>query len=169
MAYIDDATYESIPHKPEWYALEPFNPSLVAFRDDSGAEHRYMLSALDEVYANEIGDSYAPGTIPPEEREVSDTLLVTVAFRDRVSTFEFWWSQFVRQTESYRVSLEWFRRLQALCEQSREHRAAFCRLSKSRNVPQALQQELKRIISICDQKADANRSLNGAALASVAK
>ena len=159
MSNIANIEYsEALPRTQEWYAQEPFNPSLVAFRDNNGVEHRFMFSALDEVYANEIGDSYAPGTIPTEEREVIDTLLVTVAFRDRVSTFECWWSQFVRETESYRMSQEWLRRLQSLCERSREHRAAFCRLSKSKRVPSSLQRELMQIVILSDIKNRASKT-----------
>lgn len=149
-AHID--TCEGIPREPGWYAQEPFDPSLVAFRDDKGTEYRFMHSPLDEIYATEPGDSYGIGTIPPEEREVRDTLLATIAFRGRVSRFEFWWSQFVSPTESYRVSLDYFRKLNVLCERSREHRAAFCRLSSSESISPRLRLELRRIVAMCDSK-----------------
>lgn len=142
---------ESIPRSPEWYAKEPFDPSIVAFRDNDGREHRYMNSPLDETYADEPGDSYRSGTLPPEEREVRDTFLAAVTFRNRVSWFEFWWSQFFKPTESYRVSLEWFQKLHTLCAKSREHRAAFCRLSKSEKLVFGLRFELRRIVEMCDQ------------------
>lgn len=148
-ATIEDC--EAIPRPAKWYAREPFNPSLVAFRDDEGREYRYMSSPLDETYAAEPGDSYRPGTLPPEEREVRDMLLATVVFRRQVSWFDFWWSQFLKPTKSYCVSLEYFQKLHELCARSREHRAAFCRLSKSECIGRNLRRELKRIVDMCDQ------------------
>ncbi len=142
---------EAIPRSPEWYAQATFDSSLVAFRDNEGMEHRYMITPLDEIYANEPGDSYRLGTIPPEEREVRDTLLVAVALRQRVSWLDFWWSQFAKPTKAYRASLECFRKLHALCASSREYRAAFCRLSKSDQIDPGLCRELKRIVDICDR------------------
>lgn len=142
---------EAIPRPPEWYAKEPFDHSIT-FRDYEGKEHRYMHSPLDEVYAVEPGDFYQAGTIPPEEREVRDTLLATIAFRNRVSWFEFWWSQFITPTKAYRVSLEYFQKLDALCARSREHRAAFCRLSKNERIAPGLRLELKRIVDVRDKR-----------------
>lgn len=143
---------ESIPRSPEWYAKEPFDPSIAAFRNNSGKISYFMRSALDETYVEEPGDDYLAGTIPPEEREVRDTLLVTILLRNQVSRFAFWWSQFVRPTGAYLASLESFEKLSALCARSREHRAAFCRLANSEGVTPALRRELKRIIDVCSNE-----------------
>ncbi|MVF24250.1 hypothetical protein EVC37_21965 [Methylocaldum sp. BRCS4] len=110
-----------------------------------------MHSPMDETYAAEPDDTYLPGSIPPEEREVSDTLLATVAFRNRVSWFDFWWSQFIKPTNSYRASLEYFQKLHALCARTKEYRAAFCRLSNSERIPPQLRRELRRIVDLCDK------------------
>lgn len=148
-ARIEDCA--AIPHPTEWYAREPFDPSVVAFNNADGSPQQYMNSPLDEVYAVEPGDSYRAGSIPPEEREVRDTLLVTVAFRNRVSWFDFWWSQFGTPTAAYRTSLDCFQRLSALCAKSRAYRAAFCRLSNGEALVPGLRSELKRIVDLCDQ------------------
>ena len=148
-------TDHSIPRPPEWYAKEPFDASVVAFWDDEGVAHYFMHSPLDETYAAEPGDMYSPGSIPPEEREVRDTLLVAIIFRKRVSWIDFWWSQFFRPTQAYLVSLENLQKLGELCARSREHRAAFCRLSKCMSLHPAipgLSMELKRIVDMADKQ-----------------
>ena len=147
-ARIEDC--ETLPRSAEWYAQYPFNPALVAFRDAGGKGFSHMYSPLDEVYDAEPGGDILVGAIPPEEREVRDYLVVAVALRERVTFFEFWWSQFVGQTESYKASLEALRKLNDLCARTREHRAAFCRLSNSIVLHKGLRNELKRIVAHCD-------------------
>ena len=147
----------SIPRSPQWYAREPFDPTVVAFRDNEGKEHRYMHTPLDEIYAAEPRGAAVVGSLPPEEREVRDTLLVTTLFRSRVSWLDILWSQLVRPTKAYQVSLDHFDKLDALCARSREYRAAFCRLSTSNTLAPGLRRELKRIVQISDQRRSANR------------
>jgi hypothetical protein len=130
----------------------PFDPALVAFKDDAGAEYRYINSPLDMVYANEPCDHCLAGTLPPEEMEVRRLLAVTILYRNRVSWFDFWWSQFVKPTKTYSASVEYFRKLEELCAKSREHRAAFCRISNSDQVGPGLRHELKRVIGLCETR-----------------
>lgn len=143
----------SIPRSPEWYREEPFDPRTVAFWDDKGVAHYFMNSPLDEAYAAEPGDMYPPGSLPPEEREVRDTLMVSIVFRRRVSGFAFWWSQFFRPTQAYRASREWFNKLEALCTKSPEYRASLCRLANCESIPPELRMELKRIVDMRDKHA----------------
>ncbi|MBG6083129.1 hypothetical protein [Rubrivivax gelatinosus] len=143
--------FETMPRAPSWYAKEPFDPSVIAFRGNDGREWRYMNSPLDERYLAEPLGHFVLGSIPPEEREVRDTLVAAAFARRRVSTFQFWWSQIFGPTESYRVCLVYFRRLNQLCGCSREHRAAFCRLSNSDSTPPFIRRELKRIVDLCDR------------------
>jgi len=138
---------DAIPRKSSWYAQEPFNASLVAFRDNEGHEYRYMTSPLDEIYLTEPLDHFVAGTIPPEEREVRDTLVAAVLMRKQVSRIEFWWSQFFKPTQSYQRSLEYFRHLDSLCGLSPTYRAAFCRLSTSAQMPPFIRADLKRIVA----------------------
>ncbi len=147
---MTDDTPESIPRAPEWYQRIPFDPSLVAFRDEQGNEKRYMISALDEHYQEEPGDCIALGAIPPEEREVRDHLTVAILARHQVSGFEFWWSQVIRPTERYRMVLSHFQSLHDLCRRSPEHRAAICRIANSPMTRPILKRELRRIVDMTD-------------------
>lgn len=143
---------EAIPRPSEWYAQEPFDLSLN-FSDVDGNKLRYMATPLDETYAAEPGDHYEVGSIPPEEREVRDHLLLAVVLRGQVSSWEFWWSQFFGETKAYKASRNQFKKLDELCHQSREHRAAFCRLSKDSGIVRGLRMELTRIVDRCDKDA----------------
>lgn len=142
---------ESMPCAPSWYAREPFDPSVVAFLDNRGRPWRYMNSPLDETYIAEPVDEYVAGSLPPEEREVRDTLVATMMFRERVSYFDFWWSRFFKPTESYLVYIEYLLRLEQLIGCSAEHRAAFCRLFNGQQIRRAIRVELKRMVAVHDQ------------------
>lgn len=140
--------------RPSWeYAQEPFDPSLTFMQD--GQRTRHMDTPLDERYVTEPFDSFAVGSIPPEEREVRDHLIAAALLRRRVSTLEFWWSQFVRQTESYRTSSDAFAKLEALCSSSREHRAAFIRMGNGETLPKFIRAELLRMVARTDARANA--------------
>lgn len=106
-----------------------------------------MHSPLDETYLVEPVGSFIAGTIPPEEREVRDTLVAAIAMRAQVSFWGLLWSQVFKPTKSYLRSLEYFKRLDQLCGLSAEYRAAFCRLSTSRQLPGFICADLKRIVS----------------------
>jgi hypothetical protein len=122
-----------------------------------GQRTRHMDTPLDERYVTEPFDHFAVGSIPPEEREVRDHLIAAALLRRRVSTFEFWWSQFVRQTESYRTSCEAFAKLEALCSRSREHRAAFIRMGNGETLPKFIRAELLRVVARTDARPNAGR------------
>lgn len=145
-------TAGQIPRRPESYQRMPFDPSQVAFVDDKGNEKRYMLSPLDERYLEEPGDSFTPGTIPPEEIEVRDYLTVSILARRQVSGFEFWWSQFFRPTERYRQAQRAQQSLHDVCRRSPQHRAAICRIANSEMTAKYLKKELRRIIAIVDER-----------------
>lgn len=138
-----------IPKPTAEYNRYPFDTSYT-FTVDGGIG-RYMSSPLDEVYEHEPGDQVAMGSLPPEEFEVRDHLLLACALRSRVSGFEFWWSQFLKPTEAYRKSAAAFERLGALAARSPEHRAAFVRLSRCSAVGKVIQLELTRMVNRADR------------------
>lgn len=142
--------------RPSWeYGQEPFDPSLTFMCD--GQRTRHMNTPLDERYVTEPFDHFAVGGIPPEEREVRDHLIVASFLRGRVSTLEFWWSQFVRQTKNYRTSCEAFAKLEAQCSSSREHRAAFIRMGNGETLPKFIRTELLRMVARSDARANSVR------------
>lgn len=142
--------------RPSWeYAQEPFDPSLTFMQD--GQRTRHMDTPLDERYVTEPFDRFAVGSIPPEEREVRDHVIASALMRSRVTTLEFWWSQFVRQTDNYRASLEAFTKLEALCSRSREHRAAFIRMGNGETLPKFIRAELLRMVARTDARPNAGR------------
>ncbi|MYM92631.1 hypothetical protein [Duganella vulcania] len=141
----------SFPQAPSEYAKEPFDPSVVAFKDNDGRTWRYMNTPLDETYLAEPIDHFLVGTIPPEEREIRDTLVAATVMRRQVSIFQFWWSQFFKPTKAYLRSREYFRRLDQLCGRTPEHRAAFCRLATSKRLPPFICADLKRIVTKHDR------------------
>ncbi|WP_244142334.1 hypothetical protein [Burkholderia vietnamiensis] len=116
-----------------------------------------MNTPLDERYVTEPFDRFAVGSIPPEEREVRDHVIASALLRRRVTTLEFWWSQFVRQTDNYRASLEAFTKLEALCSRSREHRAAFVRMGNGETLPKFIRAELLRMVARTDTRGNAGR------------
>lgn len=140
----------SIPRPSEWYREEPFDSTTIAFRTTDGVALKYINTPLDEEYLVPPGESYKVGTLPPEEREVRDMLLVTLLSRRHISVFNFWWSQFIKPTQSYLMCLENFKTLGELCGSSKEYRAAFCRLSKDPNIAPWLRNELTKIIHKTD-------------------
>lgn len=139
----------AIPRPSEEYLEFPFDPSLRVRVD--GQETPYMATPLDEVYTFEPIHAFAQGSLPPQECEVRDHLLLATLLRARVSVLDFWWSQFVRETESYRASSEAFRKLDDLCRRSMEHRASFLRLSNSLSIRMPIREELRKIVARADR------------------
>ena len=122
----------------------------MAFRDTNGKEHRYMQSALDETYESDPVNHYVDGTIPLEEIEVRDALLIAGHRGVQLTTFDVAWSRLVRPTRAYKNYVDIVEKLVALCAQSREHRAAFCRMSKSETFGRVIRHEMRKIIAACD-------------------
>ncbi|MPQ69337.1 hypothetical protein GC387_22285 [Pseudomonas sp. MWU12-2323] len=138
----------TIPRPSEEYFEFPFDPSLRVRVDNRKTP--YMATPLDEAYTCEPGQTFAQGSLPPQECEVRDYLLLATLVRARVSTLDFWCSQFFRETESYKASSEAFKKLDDLCRRSMEHRAAFLRLSNGLSIPEPIRLELRKIVSRAD-------------------
>ena len=112
----------------------------------NGFVTRYMDSPCSEKYSFEPIDRFVAAGLPPEEREVRDHLLVAHVLRNRITTFEFWLSQFFRETANFRTCREAFKVLESLCARSPEHRAAFLRLANGNVLPPPIRLELKKIV-----------------------
>lgn len=132
------------PRPSWWYEKEPFDPNLTVQID--GLVTRYMDSPRSEEYIFEPIDRFVERGLPPEEREVRDYLLVAHLLRTRVTGFEFWWSQLVRETEHYKKCRRAFKNLEALCGKSPEHRAAFLRMANGDVFPPKIRFELKKMV-----------------------
>lgn len=137
------------PRPSWWYEQEPFDPNLTFVIN--GLETRYIDSPCAEKYVFEPVDRFVSGGLPPAEREVRDHLLVAHLLRRRVTRLEFWWSQFFRETEKFRVCQEAFKNLESLCARSPEHRAAFLRMANGDAFPQTIRLELSKIVRRRDQ------------------
>lgn len=138
-----------IPRPPAEYEQEPFDPNLTFVVD--GRTTRHIESPLAENYVSEPFDRFVTRGIPPEEREVRDHILLAHYLRTKVTKREFWWSQFFRETKSYKASREAFRRLEALCAKSPEHRAAFLRMANGEAMSPGLRFELRKIVKRRDK------------------
>jgi hypothetical protein len=141
-----------IPRPWPEYAEEPFDPNLTF--TVNGCITRHIATVLDERYIDEPVDSFPVGSIPPEECEVRHHVLVADVLRNQVTSLDLWWSRFFRETERYRMSLEAFSNLEALCSRSREHRAAFLRIANGVVHQKHLRAELRRTVERADARAD---------------
>jgi hypothetical protein len=110
-----------------------------------------MATPLDEVYQNEPGEHYVLGSLPPQECEVRDHIIIATVLHRRVSAVDLWLSKFFRTSETYQKSIDAFQKLEALASRSPEHRAAFLRISLCSNVSDSIKKELKQMVYRADQ------------------
>lgn len=148
MTYPETDT--AIPKSPSYYAQEPFDPNLTFTVD--GRTTRHVATPLDEKYITEPIHSFQVGSVPPEEREVRDHVIVAALLVEQMTGLDSWWSKFFTETERHRRTRLAFVKLEALCSRSREHRAAFLRISGGRTLPKYIRATLKRMVERYDAR-----------------
>lgn len=149
-----------VPRHADWYRQFPFNSALT-FAQEDGTHWRYVVTPTDEQYLVDPTGWIQVGFLPPEEMEVRDYLLALVLLRSRVSKWDMVKALLLRwPSQTFIAHQAAFRSLFGLCERSREHRAAFLRLSKSQSLPPGIRGQLASIVCHCDLSArrDAARS-----------
>lgn len=139
-----------IPKTTAEYHQHPFDPSYTF--TVKGRTGRYMATPLDEVYLHEPGDHVAMGSLPPEEMEVRDHIILASVLSSRLPFIQVLWSHLAKPTAAFRKCDAAFKKLDTLACQSPEHRAAFLRLSRCSKVRKEIQSDLKRMVNRADRR-----------------
>lgn len=147
---IEDKTGTQIPREQAWYRQWPFDSQLT-FQDESGEHWRYMVAPTDERYLKEPRGHFVQGSLPPEEVEVRDHLLVVAMLRRRVGFFGMVRGLLLRWPSAEFVAAQRaMAGIRQLCIQSREHRAALLRLGHAQSIPPVMRQQLLILVGDVD-------------------
>lgn len=142
--------YGAIPRDQSWYQQWPFDATLT-FRDAAGDHWRYMVTPTDERYLKEPQGHFVQGSLPPEEVEVRDHLLVVAMLRRRVGILGMVRSLLLRWPSTEFIAAQRAMvGLRQLCIQSREHRAALLRLGHAQSIPPVMRQQLLILVGDVD-------------------